>query len=190
MLFERIIHNLGGDMDSEKSVFMHCGNLMCLIDESKQALMKIEGDDPKSRFIRRDQHFKSVKLQYDLLASSSSIAGKPVPSVKPVALSDYIPIAADAEVVIHENERLSKELTSIVEEREKTLHDPREEQKELEKNVTELQRKKAELLKELELVENQLASTSSRLSVITKQVKQKEEEFRRQTESLEMRIAV
>lgn len=177
-------------MDSEKSVFMHCGNLMCLINESKQMLMKIEGDDPKSRFMRRDQQFKSVKLQYDLLASSASIAGKPVPSMKPVALTNYITVGADAEAVIHENERLSRELTSIVEEREKVLHDPQEEKKELEKSMTDLQRKKAELLKELELVENQLASTSSRLSSLSKEVKEKEEEYRRQTESLEMRIAV
>lgn len=189
-LFERILENLCGAMNSEKSVFVQIGNLQHLMNESKQTLEKVEGDDPKSQFMRRDNWYKNVKAEYDCLPLLASVAGKTCPTITAIPLDEYIKVPDDVAKVSLEHEGYVKELEEVRKQKEKAVQPIMVEKEELEKKKMELEKKKEELLKELEIVEKQLTSTSSRLTMVTSSYEKESSQFNRRIESLEAKQQV
>lgn len=190
LLFERILHNLGGDLDSEKSTFMRCVNMMRLIEESRQQCAQIEGDDPKSVFMRRDHRYKSIKLEYDLLELSAVLKEKSVPSITPIDLSSYLTVPADMERVLEENQKATAELAIVNQTQDALIRPIIEEQQQLKNNVNELKKKREALLKELEQVDKQLETSTKRLTAVSQSIHEKQNQFKRQEEALVARVSV
>lgn len=162
------------------------------VDESSAAVAAIEGEEPKSQFMRRDLRYKIAKLRFEAatLASSLDLQTESAKSaVATIDITTRLPIPADAAKAQAESEALAAELQALREESKEAIRPSMEMMTELEKGVSELRERRDTLRKELESIESQLASRQRQYEEAKNQVQEKESQYKRHLESLETRQA-
>lgn len=168
-------------------------SLYPLLEEAKAAMVKIECNDPKSQFMRRDLHFQCVKMSYEACAlapSVSSAAVEKVAQIPLVAVKKVLAVPANAETAQKENETLTQQLEALEQKSDADTQSDIQAMTTLKASVAELATRRAALQAELEDVEKKLAAEEARLQRVQQRVETVQKQCAQKAESLRARREV
>ena len=149
---------------------------------------EIQGNDPKSHFLRRDLYFKSLKLTFEAYSIASSLsANENVPVLKSIAIADRLPLSTDEIDTIDKAEKLKTQLSSLQAELKVNSKSSASSVSSLQSELNSLVQQRDSLQKQLQAIEQKIATTQQQLTTAVEATENRKQELHRLEQSYSVR---